>query len=100
MELIDDDQFEGLGGQVGAVGAFDDVTGGVAVVAAIGGRDISILLQDYAQLTLVPLPGRGLTGGEHFGEERLIATITSDDATLFLIGWRGGNADHLARPDL
>ncbi|MGP4027479.1 PP2C family protein-serine/threonine phosphatase [Actinomadura sp. 3N407] len=33
-------------------------------VRAIGGRDISILLQDYAQLTLVPLPGRGLTDGE------------------------------------
>ncbi|MEW2357521.1 PP2C family protein-serine/threonine phosphatase [Spirillospora sp. NPDC029432] len=33
-------------------------------VHAIGGRDISILLQDYAQLSLVPLPGRGLTGGE------------------------------------
>lgn len=31
---------------------------------AIGGRDVSILLQDYAQLTLVPLPGRGLTDGE------------------------------------
>ncbi|MFB4299688.1 PP2C family protein-serine/threonine phosphatase [Actinomadura sp. NTSP31] len=66
------------------------------------------------------------TGGEQFGEERLIATIervgpasatvqqmvrdlsyrlmgerggiTSDDATLFLIEWRGGTADHLARP--
>ncbi|GAA4364664.1 PP2C family protein-serine/threonine phosphatase [Actinomadura verrucosospora] len=33
-------------------------------VRAIGGRDVSILLQDYAQLTLVPLPGRGLTDGE------------------------------------
>ncbi|WP_307800868.1 PP2C family protein-serine/threonine phosphatase [Actinomadura violacea] len=66
------------------------------------------------------------TGGEQFGEERLIATIervgpasasvqqmvrdlshtlmrerggiTSDDATLFLIEWRGGTADHLTRP--
>lgn len=27
-------------------------------VHAIGGRDVSILLQDYAQLTLVSLPGR------------------------------------------
>ncbi|TDD65382.1 serine/threonine-protein phosphatase [Actinomadura darangshiensis] len=66
------------------------------------------------------------TGGEQFGEERLIATIervapasatvqqmvrdlsytlmrerggiTTDDATLFLIEWRGGTADHLTRP--
>lgn len=33
-------------------------------VASVGGRDISILLQDYEQLVLVPLPGRGLTVGE------------------------------------
>ncbi|TDE36793.1 serine/threonine-protein phosphatase [Actinomadura sp. 6K520] len=33
-------------------------------VRAVGGRDISILLQDYAQHSLVPLPGRGLTDGE------------------------------------
>ncbi|WP_431043459.1 PP2C family protein-serine/threonine phosphatase [Streptomyces sp. P1-3] len=33
-------------------------------VARVGGRDISILLQDYAQLLLVPLPGRRLTVGE------------------------------------
>ncbi|MFE7757532.1 PP2C family protein-serine/threonine phosphatase [Streptomyces sp. NPDC057418] len=33
-------------------------------VHRIGGRDVSILLQDYEQLTLVPLPGRGLTVGE------------------------------------
>ncbi|MET8299180.1 PP2C family protein-serine/threonine phosphatase [Streptomyces sp. NPDC006678] len=33
-------------------------------VARVGGRDISILLQDYAQLLLVPLPGRGLSVGE------------------------------------
>jgi hypothetical protein len=32
--------------------------------ARVGGRDVSILLQDYAQLLLVPLPGRGLTVGE------------------------------------
>jgi hypothetical protein len=31
-------------------------------VAKIGGRDISILLQDYDQLMLAPLPGRGLVG--------------------------------------
>ncbi|MFH0244284.1 PP2C family protein-serine/threonine phosphatase [Streptomyces sp. HK10] len=33
-------------------------------VAAIGGRDVSILLQDYEQLLLVPLPGRWLVAGE------------------------------------
>jgi serine phosphatase RsbU (regulator of sigma subunit) len=33
-------------------------------IRAIGGRDVSILLQDYAQLSLVPLPGRGLSDGE------------------------------------
>ncbi|GAX58284.1 PP2C family protein-serine/threonine phosphatase [Streptomyces olivochromogenes] len=33
-------------------------------VARVGGRDVSILLQDYAQLVLVPLPGRRLMVGE------------------------------------
>ncbi|MFI6563714.1 PP2C family protein-serine/threonine phosphatase [Streptomyces sp. NPDC050534] len=33
-------------------------------VARVGGRDVSILLQDYGQLELVPLPGRQLTVGE------------------------------------
>ncbi|WP_369334327.1 SpoIIE family protein phosphatase [Nonomuraea deserti] len=67
------------------------------------------------------------TGGEQFGEERLISSIehvgpmtrtvqqivrslshtlmrqrrgtTSDDASLFLVEWRGGSADHLAELD-
>ncbi|MFD7439848.1 PP2C family protein-serine/threonine phosphatase [Streptomyces sp. NPDC059909] len=50
-------------------------------VTRVGGRDISILLQDYAQLLLVPLPGRGLTVGEpepigdsHAGTAFLYAT--------------------------
>ena len=30
------------------------------VIGVIGGRDVTVLLQDYDQLTLVPLPGRGL----------------------------------------
>jgi len=30
------------------------------VIGVIGGRDVAVLLQDYDQLTLVPLPGRGL----------------------------------------
>jgi hypothetical protein len=33
-------------------------------VARVGGRDVSILLQDYEQLLLVPLPGRRLKVGE------------------------------------
>ncbi|WP_326700442.1 serine/threonine-protein phosphatase [Streptomyces sp. NBC_01754] len=33
-------------------------------VGVIGGYDVSILLQDYEQLVLVPLPGKGLTVGE------------------------------------
>jgi len=32
-------------------------------IAAIGGRDVSVLLQDYEQLTLMPLPGRRLVVG-------------------------------------
>ncbi|MFE2713380.1 PP2C family protein-serine/threonine phosphatase [Streptomyces mirabilis] len=33
-------------------------------VARVGGRDVSILLQDYGQQVLVPLPGRRLMVGE------------------------------------
>jgi len=33
-------------------------------IAAIGGRDVTVLLQDYDQMTLVPLPGDGLVGSE------------------------------------
>ncbi|TXS49871.1 PP2C family protein-serine/threonine phosphatase [Streptomyces sp. t39] len=33
-------------------------------LARLGGRDPQILLQDYGQQKLVPLPGAGLTGGE------------------------------------
>ncbi|EKX60939.1 hypothetical protein STRIP9103_05141 [Streptomyces ipomoeae 91-03] len=32
-------------------------------VARIGGREVSILLQDYGQELLAPLPGRGLMVG-------------------------------------
>ncbi len=34
------------------------------VIAVIGGRDVAVYLQDYEQMTLVPLPGEGLVGGE------------------------------------
>ncbi|MGW1884530.1 PP2C family protein-serine/threonine phosphatase [Streptomyces sp. NPDC001970] len=32
-------------------------------IGKIGGRDVSVLLQDFEQLMLVPLPGRGLVAG-------------------------------------
>jgi serine phosphatase RsbU (regulator of sigma subunit) len=34
------------------------------VIAVIGGRDVAVYLQDYEQMTLVPLPGQGLVVGE------------------------------------
>jgi len=34
------------------------------VITDMGGRDITVYLQDYKQLTLVPLPGEGLVVGE------------------------------------
>ncbi|KIZ19618.1 PP2C family protein-serine/threonine phosphatase [Streptomyces natalensis] len=34
------------------------------VVGRLGGREIAILLQDYGQLLLVPVPGEGLVTGE------------------------------------
>jgi len=34
------------------------------VIAAIGGRDVAVFLQDYDQTSLVPLPGSGLVVGE------------------------------------
>jgi hypothetical protein len=32
-------------------------------IAIIGGRDVEVFLQDYDQMTLVPLPGEGLLVG-------------------------------------
>src|SRR4051812_12689277 len=40
---------------------------------AVGGRDVSILLRASAQLSLVPLRGRGLTDGEPLALERSLA---------------------------
>ncbi|MEV4015135.1 PP2C family protein-serine/threonine phosphatase [Nonomuraea angiospora] len=42
-------------------------------VRRIGGWDVSILLQDYDQVMLVPLPGRGLTGGDPLPIEESLA---------------------------
>ncbi|MFJ6213712.1 PP2C family protein-serine/threonine phosphatase [Streptomyces sp. NPDC092296] len=58
-------------------------------VARVGGREVSILLQDYGQLMLVPLPGRRLAvgkaqpiGDSHAGTAFLSATpveVRQDD---------------------
>ncbi|WP_207938827.1 PP2C family protein-serine/threonine phosphatase [Actinomadura darangshiensis] len=64
-------------------------------IRAIGGRDVSILLQDYAQLTLVPLPGRGLTdcgplpldsspAGRAFLTETIVEQPQTDGVRMFL----------------
>ncbi|MEE1827674.1 PP2C family protein-serine/threonine phosphatase [Streptomyces sp. BE20] len=45
-----------------------------------GGRDVAVLLQDYGQLVLVPLPGRGLVTGER---EPIVG---SDAGTAFVRG--------------
>ncbi|MEU6663063.1 PP2C family protein-serine/threonine phosphatase [Streptomyces sp. NPDC046821] len=47
-------------------------------VARIGGRDVSILLQDYAQELLVPLPGRKL----HVGQPQPVADSSAGRAFL------------------
>ncbi|MFG2126061.1 PP2C family protein-serine/threonine phosphatase [Streptomyces sp. NPDC048710] len=47
-------------------------------VARIGGRDVSILLQDYAQEVLVPLPGRKL----HVGQPEPMADSPAGKAFL------------------
>lgn len=47
-------------------------------VARIGGRDVSILLQDYAQEVLVPLPGRKL----HVGQPESVADSPAGRAFL------------------
>jgi serine phosphatase RsbU (regulator of sigma subunit) len=54
-------------------------------VKRIGGRDVSILLQDYGQTMLVPLPGRGLKvadpqpiGGTVAGRAFTLATVVEE----------------------
>ncbi|MGV9249481.1 PP2C family protein-serine/threonine phosphatase [Streptomyces sp. NPDC003710] len=47
-------------------------------VARIGGRDVSILLQDYAQEVLMPLPGRKL----HMGQPQPVADSPAGRAFL------------------
>ncbi|MFG6201325.1 PP2C family protein-serine/threonine phosphatase [Nonomuraea sp. JJY05] len=64
-------------------------------VRRIGGWDVSILLQDYDQVMLVPLPGRGLTGGdplpiegslagEAFVSERRVEHPVADGIRMYL----------------
>jgi serine phosphatase RsbU (regulator of sigma subunit) len=65
------------------------------VIAVIGGRDVTVLLQDYDQLTLVPLPGRGLLveepvpidgslAGRAFLGDEPIEQAVADGARLFI----------------
>lgn len=64
------------------------------VIAAFGGRDVAVFLQDYDQRTLVPLPGRGLVeqeaqpidgsvAGEAFLTDAMIEQETDDGVRLF-----------------
>ncbi|MER6003995.1 PP2C family protein-serine/threonine phosphatase [Nonomuraea angiospora] len=64
-------------------------------VRRIGGWDVSILLQDYDQVMLVPLLGRGLTGGdplpiegslagEAFVSERRVEHPVADGIRMYL----------------
>jgi serine phosphatase RsbU (regulator of sigma subunit) len=64
------------------------------VIAAIGGREVTVLLQDYDQLTLVPLPGRGLLvapptpidgslAGRAFLGDQLVEEAVEDGVRVF-----------------
>jgi serine phosphatase RsbU (regulator of sigma subunit) len=64
-------------------------------VARIGGRDVSVLLQDYEQLTLMPLRGRGLlaedpqlVSGSHAGtaflEARAVEVRQGSTSRIYL----------------
>ena len=64
-------------------------------VARIGGRDVSIFLQDYEQLMLVPLPGKGLIAGdslpvdgsragEAFATARAVEDVRVDGVRMYL----------------
>jgi serine phosphatase RsbU (regulator of sigma subunit) len=65
------------------------------VIGVIGGRDVTVLLQDYDQLTLVPLPGRGLlteepvpidgsSAGRAFLGDALIEQAVADGVRVFV----------------
>lgn len=64
-------------------------------IARVGGRDVSIYLQDYEQLVLAPLTGRGLVVGEtqpidgsHAGEaflhKRVVEERLTDGVRIYL----------------
>lgn len=64
-------------------------------VARVGGRDVSIYLQDYEQLMLAPLPGRGLVvgealpidgsrAGEAFLSKRVVEEQQADGVRMYL----------------
>ena len=65
------------------------------VIAAIGGRDVAVYLQDYDQRSLLPLPGTGLLqadeepindsrAGEAFLTDKLVEEDRGTDVRLFL----------------
>ncbi|MFE4371089.1 PP2C family protein-serine/threonine phosphatase [Streptomyces sp. NPDC056835] len=64
-------------------------------VARVGGRDLSILLQDYEQMLMVPLPGRrlmvgapepveGSPAGEAFLSRRTVEVSQDGDVRMYL----------------
>ncbi len=65
------------------------------LIAVIGGRDVAVMLQDYDQLTLLSLPGRGLMideampidgslAGRAFLNDDLVEQQLADGVRLFL----------------
>jgi len=65
------------------------------VISAIGGRDVAVFLQDYDQMNLMPLPGRGLVveepepidgsfAGRAFLTEALMEQVVDAGVRLFV----------------
>jgi serine phosphatase RsbU (regulator of sigma subunit) len=65
------------------------------VIAVIGGRDVTVLLQDYDQLALVPLPGKGLLveapvaidgslPGRAFLSDQIVEQAVADGVRVFV----------------
>jgi serine phosphatase RsbU (regulator of sigma subunit) len=65
------------------------------VIGVIGGRDVTVLLQDYDQLALVPLPGKGLLlegpvaidgslPGRAFLSDQIVEQAAADGVRVFV----------------
>ncbi len=63
-------------------------------IAAIGGRDVTVFLQDYEQLVLIPLPGRrllvgapepidGSLAGRAFVGDEMVEQVVADGVRVF-----------------